>query len=68
MALQVHTISTIGVKTVISVNKAIYAMVIAVVIYLLGDLGMQIVASFGDLKLEQITTAVCLLSMSWMTS
>ena len=52
----------------ISVNKAIYAMVIAVVIYLLGDLGMQIVASFGDLKLEQITTAVCLLSMSWMTS
>ena len=52
----------------ISVNKAIYAMVIAVVIYLLGDLSMQIVASLGYLKLEQITTAACLLSMPWMTS
>ena len=66
--LQVHTISTIGVKTVISMNKAIYAMVIAVVICLLGDFSMQIVASLGDLKLEQISTAICLLSMPWMTS
>ena len=52
----------------ISMNKAIYAMVIAVVICLLGVFSMQIVASPGDLKLEKITTAICLLSMPWMTS
>ena len=49
-------------------NKAIYAMMIAVVTCLLGDLGMRCPASLGDLKLEQVTTAVCLLSMPWMTS
>ena len=68
LTLQVQTIRTIEVKTVISMNKAILALLIAVVICLLGDPGMQYLAKLGSLKFEEIAAAISLLSMPWMTS
>jgi hypothetical protein len=56
-----HHISTIEVETEISMNKAIMAIMIAVVIYLLGDPG-------GDPMLDEVATAISLLSMPWITS
>ena len=68
LTLQVQAIKTIEVKTVISMNKAILALLIAVVICLLGDPGMQYLAKLGSLKFEEIAAAISLLSMPWMTS
>jgi len=65
---KVHNILTIEVRTVISMDKAIVGLMIAVVIYLLGDSGMLCLAKLGDLKCEEVAAAISLLSMPWMTS
>lgn len=49
-------------------DKAIVGLMIAVVIYLLGDSGMLYLAKLGDLKFEEVAAAISLLSMPWMTS
>ena len=49
-------------------NKAILAIMIAAVIFLLGDAGMQCLAKLDDLKFEEVAAAISLLSVPWMTS
>jgi hypothetical protein len=58
---------TIAVETEISMNKAIFAMIVAV-FYFPGHPGQQYVAWLGDLKLDVIAAAISLLSMTWIAS
>jgi hypothetical protein len=48
-------------------NKAFIALMV-VAIYFLGDPGLQCLARVNDLKLDEITAAISLLSMPWTAS